>query len=64
VSARKRSNEEEGKGNRQRGNQRGSVGVVHECEIKNIQISGPMAQSETLAVARSLGNYQFNLSTG
>jgi hypothetical protein len=31
---------------------------------KNIHISGPMVQSEALAVARSLGNDQFKASTG
>jgi hypothetical protein len=30
---------------------------------KNIRISGPMVQSEALAVARSLGNGQFEAST-
>jgi hypothetical protein len=50
-------------GNRQRGNQRGSVGVVHECKIKTIHISGPMVQSEALALAKSLGNEQVKAST-
>jgi hypothetical protein len=31
---------------------------------KNIHISGPMGQSEALAVARSLRNDQFKVSTG
>jgi hypothetical protein len=31
---------------------------------KNIHISGPMVQSEALAVAKSLGNDQFKASTG
>jgi hypothetical protein len=31
---------------------------------KNIHISSPMAQSEALAVAKSLGNDQFKVSTG
>jgi CRISPR/Cas system Type II protein with McrA/HNH and RuvC-like nuclease domain len=52
------------KGSRQRGDQRGSVGVVHECKIKTIHISGPMVQSEALAVAKSLGNDQVKASTG
>jgi hypothetical protein len=60
VAARKRSNEEEGKGNRQRG----SEGVVHECKIKNIHITGPMVQSEALAATISFGNDQFKASTG
>jgi hypothetical protein len=30
---------------------------------KNIHISGPMVQSEALAVAKSLGNDQFKAST-
>jgi hypothetical protein len=30
----------------------------------NIHISGPMVQSEALAVAKSLGNDQFKASTG
>jgi hypothetical protein len=34
MAARKQSNEEEGKGNQQWGNQQRSVGVVHECKIK------------------------------
>jgi hypothetical protein len=40
------------------------VGVVHQCKIKNIHISGPVVQSEALAVARSLANDQFKASTG
>jgi hypothetical protein len=64
VAARKRSNEEEGKGNWQRENQRGSVGVVHECKIKNIHISSPEDQSEALAVFKFLGNEQFKASIG
>jgi hypothetical protein len=31
---------------------------------KNIHISGPMVQSEALAVTKSLGNDQFKVSTG
>jgi hypothetical protein len=31
---------------------------------KNIHISGPMVQSEALAVSKSIGNYQFKVSTG
>jgi hypothetical protein len=31
---------------------------------RNIHISGPMVQSEALAVAKSLGNDQFKASTG
>jgi hypothetical protein len=31
---------------------------------KNIHISGPMIQSEALAVAKSLGNDKFKVSTG
>jgi hypothetical protein len=31
---------------------------------KNIHISGPMVQSEALAVAKSLVNYQFRVYTG
>jgi hypothetical protein len=34
------------------------VGVVHKCKIRNIHISGPMVQSE------SLGNDQVKASTG
>jgi hypothetical protein len=62
VAARKRSNEEEGKGNEKINK------VVWEwftnARSKNIHISGPMVQSEALAVARSLGNDQFKASTG
>jgi hypothetical protein len=64
VAARKQSNEVEGKGNWQRQNQQGSVGVVHERRIKNIHISGPMVLSEVLAVAKSLGNDQFEAYAG
>jgi hypothetical protein len=40
------------------------VGVVHECKIKNIHIYGPTVQSGALAVAKSLENDQFKVSTG